>query len=51
MDSVFINTVNPIKPIVKARNVTIIDAYQGRDDSGILLWLNTNSQVELKEYI
>jgi len=50
MDSVFINTVNPIKPFIKAKNVTIFDAYQAKDNSGILLWLNSNTKVELKEY-
>ena len=50
MDSVFINTVNTNKPLIKAKNVTINDAYQNKDDSGILLWLNKNSQVELTEY-
>ncbi len=50
MDSVFINTVNSNMPIVKAKNITINDAYQEKDDSGILLWLNKNSQVELTEY-
>jgi len=50
MDSVFIDTVNTRKPIIKAKNVTINDAYQAKDDSAILFWLNSNSQVELKEY-
>jgi len=49
MDSVFINTVNTIKPIIKAKNVTINDAYQAKVGSGILLWLNSNTQVELKD--
>jgi len=50
MDSVFINTLNPNYPSIKATNVTINDAYQSKADSGILFWLNEKSQIELYKY-
>ncbi|ORX44835.1 hypothetical protein BCR36DRAFT_300750 [Piromyces finnis] len=48
-DSVFINTVNSKNVNIRAVNVTINEAYQVKDEAGLLLWLNDNSQANLTD--